>query len=734
MRKFTISAFLVLTNIWIMAFEVDVVSSFSLSERYGYDNYTLGIEGNTLFSVSTRGLQVFDISGNQLICLNEINLEGQTRSLSLSNNYVYVSAVPPVNRLYQIDVSNISNINISDTLSYSGVHIQFIDGNHLFVHGWSGETDSWIINVYDANSLQLITQFPVPYNVNIMRKAADGMGIVKIGDMAHLYDISDPNNIQLISEHVIGETYFPNYCQLIQNSILVYGDGLGLRFYDINNNWQLINSLNYSVEFFSIENNNLVVYHDHKIQLYDIADLASISLVDSILFSYFDSVQCLTLNDNKIYYTSHLGSLEMYEIIGSQLIQQDSYRNYGALTSAYLDNDKVVISTTLNGLTTWDIEDFSNPALIESYFIDYFPGENLNGENEIFNYKCYDIEEMLIRYKVLELDESGNITELAELTTFDSGGALYYKEGVGFFKVHNQILYKYELNNNTLDEVATLSLPTAEWGEIYFHSDIAYILSAFKVSVINNISSNENIEVYDQFDLDIFGPSTLDFFENYMIISEQADSKDCFFFDISVPLNPILISTIENSGLIAIDQENELMFMGSSSFTIYDISTIETGIIPELDTIYNWFYCEQLIPFTRNGLNYLLFLDGTACEIYQYEYEPNGINDEIISISPYLSNHPNPFNPSTEISFQISDYSEIESAEIVIYNIKGQKVRVFTFPNGSLGTSDQLSSGQHSITWDGTDQNNQVVSSGVYFYQLEVDGKAVATKKCLLLK
>ncbi|HHE65097.1 MAG TPA: hypothetical protein ENL09_03640, partial [Bacteroidetes bacterium] len=59
---------------------------------------------------------------------------------------------------------------------------------------------------------------------------------------------------------------------------------------------------------------------------------------------------------------------------------------------------------------------------------------------------------------------------------------------------------------------------------------------------------------------------------------------------------------------------------------------------------------------------------------------------------------------------------------------------VFTFPNGCLGTSDQLSSGQHSITWDGTDQNNQVVSSGVYFYQLEVAGKAVATKKCLLLK
>jgi hypothetical protein len=38
------------------------------------------------------------------------------------------------------------------------------------------------------------------------------------------------------------------------------------------------------------------------------------------------------------------------------------------------------------------------------------------------------------------------------------------------------------------------------------------------------------------------------------------------------------------------------------------------------------------------------------------------------------------------------------------------------------------------VVWDGKDDNNNPVSSGIYMYQLKVDGKAIASKKCLLLK
>ena len=90
-------------------------------------------------------------------------------------------------------------------------------------------------------------------------------------------------------------------------------------------------------------------------------------------------------------------------------------------------------------------------------------------------------------------------------------------------------------------------------------------------------------------------------------------------------------------------------------------------------------------------------------------------------------NYPNPFNPTTTISFNLTA-EHTEDAELVIYNIKGQKVKVFTFPNGSLGTSE------HSVFWDGTDENSQPVSSGIYFYQLKAGNDFSEIKKMLLLK
>jgi flagellar hook assembly protein FlgD len=62
-----------------------------------------------------------------------------------------------------------------------------------------------------------------------------------------------------------------------------------------------------------------------------------------------------------------------------------------------------------------------------------------------------------------------------------------------------------------------------------------------------------------------------------------------------------------------------------------------------------------------------------------------------------------------------------------IYNLRGQKVKTFdTFPNRGLGT--------RCVVWNGTNGNNKPVSSGIYFYKLNVNGKTEAVKKCLLLK
>ncbi|MCK4312217.1 MAG: T9SS type A sorting domain-containing protein [Candidatus Cloacimonetes bacterium] len=116
-----------------------------------------------------------------------------------------------------------------------------------------------------------------------------------------------------------------------------------------------------------------------------------------------------------------------------------------------------------------------------------------------------------------------------------------------------------------------------------------------------------------------------------------------------------------------------------------------------------------------------------ATDIKLYNEETLSGNEEL-SIRKYeLFNFPNPFNPLTTITFSVTQTSSFVTLEI--YNLKGQKVKQLLSNSAS-----QLSAGQHSVTWNGTDDNSRPVGSGIYFYSLKLDGKTVDIKKMILMK
>ncbi|MCF7918302.1 MAG: T9SS type A sorting domain-containing protein [Candidatus Cloacimonetes bacterium] len=96
--------------------------------------------------------------------------------------------------------------------------------------------------------------------------------------------------------------------------------------------------------------------------------------------------------------------------------------------------------------------------------------------------------------------------------------------------------------------------------------------------------------------------------------------------------------------------------------------------------------------------------------------------EDIPAQTMLLGNYPNPFNPSTEICFQLA---KAERTELRIFNLKGQAVR--NYPTQILET------GKHSITWDGADEMGRSSGSGIYLYQLKT-GEVVLTGKMLLIK
>lgn len=138
---------------------------------------------------------------------------------------------------------------------------------------------------------------------------------------------------------------------------------------------------------------------------------------------------------------------------------------------------------------------------------------------------------------------------------------------------------------------------------------------------------------------------------------------------------------------------------GTNTATYYNSNGLQIGSLKE----------------AKNTINRLwdLLIDNTAVAESAIAPVPTKLD---------LMNYPNPFNPSTTIVFALPDGGEVRMS---IYNIRGQQVR--NLQNGYLPR------GFHKIVWDGMDERNRPVSSGLYFIRID-SANSRAIKKVMLLK
>jgi hypothetical protein len=87
-------------------------------------------------------------------------------------------------------------------------------------------------------------------------------------------------------------------------------------------------------------------------------------------------------------------------------------------------------------------------------------------------------------------------------------------------------------------------------------------------------------------------------------------------------------------------------------------------------------------------------------------------------------NYPNPFNPSTIISFSIPFDLTNSKTELVIYNIQGEVVKRLV--------NETLPSGNYLTRWDGRNDLGSQVTSGIYIYSLRVADKQVSGKMTMI--
>ena len=85
-------------------------------------------------------------------------------------------------------------------------------------------------------------------------------------------------------------------------------------------------------------------------------------------------------------------------------------------------------------------------------------------------------------------------------------------------------------------------------------------------------------------------------------------------------------------------------------------------------------------------------------------------------------NYPNPFNPSTVINFSIPSDGFVN---LNVYDITGRIVATLV--------EGELSTGYHSVVWNGMSDNGISVSAGIYIYALQTEASSI-TRKMVLMK
>jgi 5-hydroxyisourate hydrolase-like protein (transthyretin family) len=243
----------------------------------------------------------------------------------------------------------------------------------------------------------------------------------------------------------------------------------------------------------------------------------------------------------------------------------------------------------------------------------------------------------------------------------------------------------------------------------------------------------------------------------YIVIAHAENYKGEFFENQKSWFNatPVTVSQDQVTPDInfALDPQEEGLYMVSGTITDEAGTPVEGALIlaEEAGEIAATEVSESDGTYHMNGLpagNYKLTASKVAYEDGAASTETvelsNGENSYDVSITlsststdvetsvsqptdfSLSQNYPNPFNPTTTIHFALPNNSNIK---LTVFNVLGREVKLLE--------TGYKQAGSFTSVWDGTDNNGNKLSSGLYIYRLEAQSESnlsIQTKRMLMLK
>ena len=185
----------------------------------------------------------------------------------------------------------------------------------------------------------------------------------------------------------------------------------------------------------------------------------------------------------------------------------------------------------------------------------------------------------------------------------------------------------------------------------------------------------------------------------------------------SMPDNRIILAIYQAGfiNLYELDQNGETHLMWSKDFSANNLWGSRLYLIPAGQDILDLFIWETSDPAIRDNWGYI-----------SHERVPVPVSNTDatapVVLPATITTYPNPFNPSTTISYSLPTAGNIN---LDIFNLKGQKVK-------SLARDEWQTAGTHQSVWHGLDEMGRPVSSGIYLIRLTTKDKSLFHKVMLM--
>jgi len=458
------------------------------------------------------------------------------------------------------------------------------------------------------------------------------------------------------------------------------------------------------------------------LHIYDISDLENPVLVYNDNFDFSGGGNPIFVSGDNLYVSafSHIGIYDLrhdfaksrygnyrwdFGIVSEYVIENPRYSNEVRIYSLFEDNPEII--TITNSEMTADIYKIQNFQIQGDrlYVISY---EMIEQTGEWFNHFL----------EIYEIQQGGNALQV---------GIFPLQEG--FYPYIIKVLGDYILLSN----VNTTKVYTYEDEWLTYLTDFAGFIETpsgyTSQQYFLNYTSNQQLEFRDVNDpsivLDsIFVPHSM----SYSYSLRNVGNNSVYIY--SNPIGKFYGFDEQHTFTMTFDQspvENLTIYNGIAALVDpTDKSTItfvaiENGVPREIGSENFGYLYPQIYVFPSEHKMVLLSRSG----IHMYDIEYTLSESDVVSTpvgSVLYSNYPNPFNPSTTISFSLFAAGEVS---IDIYNVRGQRVRSLV--------SGVYEAGVHSVVWNGCADDGVGVGSGVYFYRM-VSGGFSGVKKMLLVK